>query len=468
MMFPTINFALFFLAVFFVSWALRDRPMGRKWFLVAASYLFYACWDWRFCFLLAGSSLINFAAGHFIAASTDSRRRKRLVTVAVVINIGTLGVFKYYTFFMLQLSGLLVGLGWQPNLPMLQIILPVAVSFFTFHGISYVVDVYRGKVPACRSVVDLLLYISFFPQLVAGPIIRASHFLPQLQRPADPSRIPVARSLLLIVIGLFKKVVVANLLSTQLVDPVFLDPSSHGPVELLFAAWGYALQIYCDFSAYTDIATGVAALLGYQFPKNFDQPYRASSIQDFWHRWHISLSTWLREYLYIPLGGNRGGALATYRNLLLTMFLGGLWHGAAWTFILWGVFHGTTLAAEKFIRSKLAPTMSLGPVLSVVLVFHFVCFTWIFFRAPGLDVAMDYLAAFAQWDAPIQHLTPFLAAVVVLGLASQFLPANLLDRLEAGASRLPLLAQGLTASFMIIAIDAFGPDGVAPFIYFQF
>jgi D-alanyl-lipoteichoic acid acyltransferase DltB (MBOAT superfamily) len=330
------------------------------------------------------------------------------------------------------------------------------------------VDVYRGKTLACRSLVDLLLYISFFPQLVAGPIVRASVFLPQLQRPVSPSQIPIARCLLLILIGLFKKVVVANVLSTQLVDPVFLDPTSHGTVEMLFAAWGYAVQIYCDFSAYTDIATGVALLLGYQFPRNFDQPYRSRSVQEFWRRWHISLSTWLKEYLYIPLGGNRHGTAMTYRNLLLTMFLGGIWHGAAWTFILWGTFHGCALAIERAVLSVLPDRFRITPVLSVLLVFHFVCFTWIFFRAPDLAGAIDVLSAFANWTAPIQHLTPFLVGVVGLSLATHFLPPNFLDRLEAGFGRLPLPAQGLVAGFALIAIDAFGPEGVAPFIYFQF
>jgi D-alanyl-lipoteichoic acid acyltransferase DltB (MBOAT superfamily) len=242
MLFPTMTFAVFFFAVFFAAWALRGRPETRKWVLVAASYLFYAGWDWRFCFLLLASSVLNYAAARGVAASQGTARR-RWVAGAVTLNLSLLGVFKYYNFFVEQFDSLMSGLGVGHTVPFINVVLPVAISFFTFHGISYVVDVHRGKVSASRSFADLMLYLSFFPQLVAGPIVRASMFLPQLEHPADPARVPVGRAVLLIVVGLFKKVVVANAVATQVVDPVFLAPAGHGTIEMLFAAWGYAVQI---------------------------------------------------------------------------------------------------------------------------------------------------------------------------------------------------------------------------------
>lgn len=467
MLFPTTGFLVFFLIVFAASWAMRPWPETRKWGLVVASYVFYAFWDWRFCFLLAGSSFFNYFAGLLISRFQGVTQR-RILQGAVAGNLLLLCFFKYYNFFATQLDGLLVGLFHRSMIPVLEIVLPVAISFFTFHGISYVVDVYRGKVPACRSPVDLLLYISFFPQLVAGPIVRASTFLPQLKEPLDPSRVPVNRAMLLIVVGLFKKVVIANILATKLVDPVFMAPSLYGTIDVLMAGWGYAVQIYCDFSAYTDIATGVALLLGYEFPKNFSQPYRSQSLKEFWQRWHISLSSWLREYLYIPLGGNRKGRMRTYLHLLTTMFLGGLWHGAGWTYIIWGTCHGVALAVEKAWQELRQGKTSLPAVLAVPLVFHFVCFTWIFFRAPDLQTAGDALMALAAWAVPVQVLTPYLAAMVFLPLSAQFLPEDSLDRLAVWLERVPAVAFGALASLAMIAIDAFGPEGVAPFIYFQF
>lgn len=467
MLFPTLKFAVFFSLVLPIAWALARYNTARKCFLVFVSYVFYGFWDWRFCFLLAFSSLANYAAGRFVEASEGDRRRLG-VGAAVVVNLSVLGFFKYWNFFVAEFDQLMYLLGVQHQTPALDIVLPVAISFFTFHGISYVVDVYRRRVPTARSLVDLLLYISFFPQLVAGPIVRASTFMPQLERRADPASVPLARAVLLIVFGLFKKVVVANALATQLVDPVFMTPAAYGTWDIAAAVWGYAVQIYCDFSAYTDIATGTALLLGYEFPKNFDQPYRARSMGDFWHRWHISLSTWLREYLYIPLGGNRGGVVKTCRNMMITMFLGGLWHGAGMTFIVWGVLHGSALTVERLVREKLPGRLVLPAIPAVILVFHFVCLTWVFFRASDLSTALEVLAALGNWGQPVQALTPFLAVLIAGSLVAQHLPADLLDRLSARLARVPDLALGAATGIAIVAIDAFGPEGVAPFIYFQF
>ena len=318
MLFPTFGFALFFLCVFFGHWITLRQPLARKWLLLIASYWFYAAWDWRFCSLLFLSSVVNYAAGVAIRNVASAQGRNLALALCVVANLGVLAFFKYYGFFIESVAETLGALGWQRDLPFLDIVLPVGISFFTFQGISYAVDTYRGRLAQAPSLLDVLLYISFFPQLVAGPIVRAAHFLPQL-RAAPAMDAYTAFGLLLIVWGLFKKVVVATYLAQEIVDPVFFDPLAYASVDVLLAVYGYAIQIYCDFSAYSDIAIGVAALLGFQFPRNFDQPYRANSLREFWRRWHISLSTWLRDYLYIPLGGARNGAWRTYRNLILTM-----------------------------------------------------------------------------------------------------------------------------------------------------
>ena len=470
MLFPTLNFGIFFLVVFFTSWSIYHKPDLRKLFLLFASYFFYGFWDWRFVSLLFFSSLLNFLAGHFIAKSTVAGRRKFILIVAIIINLGILGFFKYYGFFLESLGELLLTFNIERDLPFLEIILPVGISFFTFQGISYVVDIYRGKVHGNYTMLDVMLYISFFPQLVAGPIVRAADFMPQLRAQPQPQNILATMGMLLILWGIFKKAIVANYLSVELVDPVFFDPSRYSSFDVLFACYGYAVQIYCDFSAYSDIAIGVAALLGYHFPKNFDQPYRAASLREFWHRWHISLSTWLRDYLYIPLGGNRLGTIKTYRNVFITMFLGGLWHGAAWNFLLWGTFHGSGLMVERFIESFWTPQKrsTLFRYLMILLTFHFVCFTWIFFRAENFELALNFLTAFGNWHLATTLVTPFIFSLIALGIGIHFTPPQTLPRLENFFHRQSIIVQGAFYGFVIVAIEAFGMDGVAPFIYFQF
>jgi D-alanyl-lipoteichoic acid acyltransferase DltB (MBOAT superfamily) len=361
-------------------------------------------------------------------------------------------------------------LALEHELPFFEILLPVGISFFTFHGISYLTDVYRGDVAVCRNPLDMALYMSFFPQLVAGPIVRAAYFLPQLARPsAEP--IPIAPALLLILGGLFKKVVVANYLATGLVDPVFAAPTSYGGPDLLLATYGYAVQIYCDFSAYTDIAIALAALLGFRFPANFDQPYRAQRLREFWQRWHISLSSWLRDYLYKPLGGNRHGRWKTYRNLMLTMLLGGLWHGAAWKFIAWGALHGGGLAVERMLEPWIGRRASspAGKLIATLFVFHFVCLAWIFFRAEDFAVARLFIAGLAGgWGEGVQQAGPMMVALIAIGMAGQFTPNAWFDRLATSFERVPVWGMGAAAGIVVAAINALGPDGVAPFIYFRF
>jgi D-alanyl-lipoteichoic acid acyltransferase DltB (MBOAT superfamily) len=471
MLFPTLNFGLFFLVVFFASWALLRLPRTRLVFLVIASYGFYADWDWRFCFLLGGSSVFNWFVGWRIFGTASELGRKRLTAAAVTVNLGVLGVFKYYNFFLDNLNALIETLHLGRDISYLNVVLPVGISFFTFHGISYVVDIYRRKIARPAALLDILFYISFFPQLVAGPIVRASHFLPQIAAPVSARDIRARRAILLILGGLFKKVVLANYLASNLVDDVFFDPTQYGAWDLIFANYGYAAQIYCDFSAYTDIAIGVAALLGYRFPWNFNQPYRAMGLQDFWRRWHISLSSWLRDYLYVSLGGNRHGTLMRYRNLLLTMVLGGLWHGASWNFVIWGSLHGIALVLEHLLfKNGLQAALTSLPrkILATFMTFQFTCFTWVFFRAADLPHAAAYFAGFARLGQKLTLATPFNLALVMLAMSLHFVAPDWVGRLERATRRIPLLIWGALAGAGIVAIDSLGPTGVAPFIYFQF
>jgi len=300
--------------------------------------------------------------------------------------------------------------------------------------------------------------------------VRAAYFLPQLARPSTEP-IPITPALLLILGGLFKKVVIANYLATGLVDPVFAAPTSYGGPDLLLATYGYAVQIYCDFSAYSDIAIAIAALLGFRFPANFNQPYRAQRLREFWQRWHISFSTWLRDYLYKPLGGNRHGRLKTYRNLFLTMLLGGLWHGAAWKFIAWGALHGGGLALERLCEPWLGrhSQRAEARALAVFVVFHFVCLGWIFFRAEDFAVARLYLAGLsAGWSRGLDQAGPLIVALIALGMAGQFIPNRLFERLAEGFARVPVWGLGAAAGILVAAINALGPEGIAPFIYFRF
>ena len=363
-------------------------------------------------------------------------------------------------------------LGVDLPIGFINVTLPVAISFLTFHAISYIVDVFRGRLSASHSPVDILLYISFFPHLVAGPIVRAHEFLPQLASPRRAADFSFGENMLLILGGLFKKMVIANYLAVGLVDPVFTDPSQFSRVDLIAAIYGYAIQIYADFSAYTDIAIGVAALLGYRFPQNFNQPYRALGIGDFWRRWHITLSNWLRDYLYIPLGGNRGGKLATSRNLLLTMVLGGLWHGANWTFLIWGALHGVALVIDRAWRDgKTYAAIGSAPLVKALywfVTFHFVCFAWLFFRAPSLDAVSAYLSGLVTDNGAAITMPSYAPVLIACGALTQMIPANARAILGARLDgRAPAL-QGAFGFAAFYAVLVMAPTASAPFIYFQF
>jgi D-alanyl-lipoteichoic acid acyltransferase DltB (MBOAT superfamily) len=468
MLFPTISFAVFFAVVFPITWALNSANTWKKWFLVAASYYFYAFWRVEFTLLLAASSVGNYAIALALGVLPDGRARKLVLWLAVVANLSVLGFFKYWDFFAAQLIDLSGLLGLGGNVPFVEMALPVAISFLTFHALSYVIDVYDRTLKPTTSLVDILLYISFFPHLVAGPIVRAAKFLSQTTHASYLTDVRLAQSVFLIVGGLFKKVIIANYLSTDFVDGVFRAPADFSSLDLLLGMYAYALQIYCDFSAYTDIAIGVANLLGYQFPQNFNQPYRALSVQDFWRRWHITLSTWLRDYLYIRLGGNRGGRVRTYVNVMVTMLLGGLWHGASWNFVLWGGLHGAALVVERVLGLTAKPRTRLGAALAWLVTFHFVCLTWVFFRSPSNEATLAYFTTLFSGASWSTTMTPLVASVLALGALTQVLPTRWFEALEARYQAGSLAFKVALPSAVIFLISVAAPGGIAPFIYFQF
>lgn len=463
MLFPTFTFAVFFLVVYGAHVLLRARPTAWKYAMLVASAIFYGWWDERFLTLIAGSILFNWWAAKKVQRATG-RQRKRLIRFSVVANLALLGFFKYYGFFVESLTE---AFGADQPLPFIEVILPVGISFYTFQAISYVVDVGRRDVRAV-SLLDVAVFLSFFPQLVAGPIVRAKEFLPQLGRHRLDDEVDSFDAVWMIGRGLFKKVVVATYLADTVVDPVFAAPTDASKLELLQAMYGYAIQIYADFSGYTDIAIGIALLLGFRFPVNFDNPYRSLSIQDFWRRWHITLSNWLRDYLYISLGGNRLGTLRTYRNLMLTMVLGGLWHGAAWTFVAWGTIHGLALVVERLLGAgRPSGERPVATALRWLITFHVVCVAWVLFRAESFEIAADFLGGIVT--APLGGGVEWWAILVIVGaLLMQMIPSDLLLTIrERGADTDPLL-QGAVLGIWIALIVALGPEGVAPFIYFQF
>jgi len=465
MLFPTIEFAIFFPIVLGLSWLLMPRQPLWKPFIVVASYVFYAAADPRFCLLLGGITIGNQVAARLIDRTDDAKRAARICGVAVVLNLLTLGVFKYYGFFVSDVGDVLDSVALGMPLPLLTIALPIGISFFIFQAITYVVDVKRGDAEPA-SLIDAAIYLSFFPHLVAGPIVRASEFLPQLKAPRDPRRVAVGAGLVLIGIGLLKKVLVADTLAREVVDPVFGVPEAYFAPDAILATLAYATQIYCDFSGYTDIAIGLALLLGFVFPQNFHSPYRATGFRDFWRRWHMTLSRFLRDYLYIPLGGSRGSRLFTYRNLMITMVLGGLWHGAAWTFVLWGAFHGAMLVTEHALAGRIGRRTPVW--LRWAGTFAAVCFAWILFRSPDLDLFWTYLGRIVDPGPATLWTVPVLAMVVaVIGI--QLLPPRPLERLQLRIERLRPLALAVALAIVILVVGATVPSqGVPPFIYFQF
>ncbi|HHI80717.1 MAG TPA: MBOAT family protein [Planctomycetes bacterium] len=471
MNFNSPQYGLFLLLTFTVYWLLRKRRDQRYLFLLLASWFFYGSWRWPYLFLILGSTLLDYWAGGELAKTdpadpSQQKRRKWLLMASLVGNLGTLAVFKYFNFFMANFEGVFQAMG--VSVPQLELLLPPGISFYTFQTLSYTIDIYRGQLRPARNLKEFALFVAFFPQLVAGPIVRARDFLWQLDRRASLDRERLLSGLYRIFVGLGKKILIADLLAVNLVDGVFQHGSQASGWHALLGVYGYALQIYGDFSGYSDIAIGSARILGFEIPENFNAPYIARSIQDFWHRWHISLSTWLRDYLYIPLGGNRISAVRTYVNLMLTMLLGGLWHGAGWNFVFWGGLHGLWLAVNRWWDRRGFGRLGgrLGQFLAILLTFHMVCLAWVFFRAHSFGDAADVLRRIFRGGG-VPTLLPGVWVAFVLGFGTHFLPKRVKSLLQQAWVALPAPIVGLLIS-ILLGLFAFSAVKGVPFIYFQF
>ncbi len=464
MLFNSAAFALFLPAILVAYWITRGRE--RRWVMLAGSYFFYSWWDWRFTSLLILSTVVDYTCGQVMGRSTDRSRRKLILLISIVTNLGILGSFKYFNFFRDSAASLLIALGYDNSLPTLDVILPMGISFYTFQTMSYTIDVYRGAKPE-RRLLDFAVYVSCFPQLVAGPIVRARELLPQINTDRRFADVDLSAGVYRIFRGLFKKMVVADTLSLY-VDAVFAEPGSYTGLSAWIGLYAYAFQIYMDFSGYTDVALGVGRLLGIKLPENFNRPYLAASPSEFWRRWHITLSTWLRDYLYISLGGSRLGRLLTVRNLFITMALGGLWHGAAWTFVAWGVYHGVLLTGERVIRGSRQPIdIESQPfsyrIVRILLMFHLSCLGWLLFRAPDWATVQAMLVSLTDFSGELRGKR--IALIVLACWAAHLLPVmrDLADRF----ARLPAFGQGALAAACMWALVLISPDA-KPFIYFQF
>lgn len=469
LLFSSGLFLFLFLGFMLVYRLLQPYDRARILWCTLFSVYFYYKSSGIYFLLLVGSVIVDYNLARWIQNAGSRGAKRAWLVFSLVANLGMLAYFKYTNYFFELWAGFS---GTQPL--HFDIFLPVGISFFTFQSLSYTIDVYRGQLKALDNIWDYAFFVTFFPQMVAGPIVRAADFLPQINRPLFISREEFGRGVFLIATGLFKKAVISDYISLNFVDRVFDSPTQYTGLENLFGIYGYALQIYCDFSGYSDMAIGIGLLLGFTFPINFNSPYQSLSITEFWRRWHISLSTWLRDYLYISLGGNRQGRWRTYVNLLLTMLLGGLWHGAATRFILWGGLHGAALALERWWKEIFPGTPGrVQRLLGGLWTFHFVCFCWIFFRAQDMDTAWAMLGQIAYAFNP-QILPEFISGYglvlfwMALGYALHFTPPAWERAAEKSVTSLPLPAKALLIVLVAALVMQVKSSDVQPFIYFQF
>lgn len=469
-------------------WLMGRTTTLRLLFVTLFSYYFYYKSSGMYFYLLAVVTVSDFIIARGISAAKRRWQARCLLVLSLTIDLGLLAYFKYTNFFG-QVWADIVGTHWGT----LDIFLPVGISFFTFQSMSYTIDVYRRQITPLTNLLDYAFYVSFFPQLVAGPIVRARDFLPQIRRPLDITAQMVGTGVFYIVGGLLKKAVISDYISINFVERVFDQPALYSGLENLMAIYGYALQIYCDFSGYSDMAIGIALLLGFRFPQNFNAPYKATSITDFWHRWHISLSSWLKDYLYISLGGNRKGQLRQYLNLMITMLLGGLWHGASLTFILWGGIHGLLLCIDK-IWHRICPWLSpldskdqsntpttragrMGRMalktLAAIITFHIVCIAWVVFRSQDIEAAQTMLTQVVTHFQPqvaMQWLEGYtlVALLIAIGFIMHWMPGRWSNYTRRIVSRMPLAVQALIIVLAIYLVIQVKATDVQPFIYFQF
>ncbi|MBS6467742.1 MBOAT family protein [Phocaeicola barnesiae] len=473
MIFSSGLFLWLFLGFSLIYLLLQRKTTARLLFVSLFSYYFYYKSSGFYFFLLGIVTVSDFLLARWMYRTETSWKRKLIVCCSLCINLGLLCYFKYTNFFYEMLAPL-----WHGTYHPLDIFLPVGISFFTFQSLSYTIDVYRKDLKPLSNLLDYVFYVSFFPQLVAGPIVRARDFIPQIRQPLYVSPEMFGQGVFFIVSGLFKKAVISDYISVNFVERIFDNPGLYSGLENLFGVYGYALQIYCDFSGYSDMAIGIALLLGFRFPINFNSPYKADSVTDFWHRWHISLSTWLRDYLYISLGGNRKGKIRTYLNLFLTMLLGGLWHGASWNFIVWGGLHGVALAVHKYVRSLLGRAKNYRSTgwkrfFAVVLTFHFVCFCWIFFRNTTFEGSATMIRQiFTAFHPELagQLFTGYWKVFLLMGVGYLLhaCPDRWQEACSRGMIRLPLVGQALVLILLVYLVMQVKSSDIQPFIYFQF
>ncbi|MCS7005299.1 MAG: MBOAT family protein [Cytophagales bacterium] len=480
-------FWCFFAFLWVIPWNYKNSPARILWLLFVSLYFYYLSSGFYFI-LLIFSTIVDFVIGKAIFRAPSQAQKKFFLFLSLFINLGLLAYFKY-TYFFADLWNELLETNWKPydilaygisalfdlEINYEKIFLPAGISFYTFQTLSYSIDIYRGKLTPVNSIVDFAFFVSFFPQLIAGPIVRAADFIPQIRMPHSLSEEDFGKSIYLILTGLFKKIVISDYLSINWVDRVFAEPVRYSAIENLLAVYGYAIQIYCDFSGYSDIAIGIALLLGFRLNINFNSPYQATNITDFWRRWHISLSSWLRDYLYISLGGNRKGKLRTYVNLLITMLLGGLWHGAHIRFIIWGALHGIALACHKIWLETFPPSEKesfLTKVVSTFFTFHFVCFCWIFFRAENLQKAFEMITQMTtSFEGDFVRLLQSswqVFAILLLGFVLHFIPFHWKEHAQKSVALLPDFAKACLIVLASILFFQFKTSEIQPFIYFQF
>ena len=469
MLFNSFQFSLFLAVVYSLYRVLSHR--NQNYMLLAASYIFYASWDWRFLFLILVSTVVDFIAGIKIDKTDNDTTRKLYVALSVAVNLGILGFFKYFNFFADSLAGLMGYFDMEADYRLLNIVLPVGISFYTFQTMTYSIDIYRRKIKPTHHFFDFALFVAFFPQLVAGPIERASRLLPQVLNKRVINKKQSLEGCWLILWGLFKKVVIADNLAV-LVNTAFTDYNDLTGFEVVVAVYAFAFQIYCDFSGYSDIARGIAKLLGFELMVNFNLPYIARNPSEFWRRWHISLSTWLRDYLYIPLGGSRNGELQTYRNLMLTMILGGLWHGAAWTFVVWGFYQGGLLAIHRFVSHRIPAWFARNryfELFSIVFMFQLTCIGWLIFRAESFTqlqvMSSSLIYSWSKVGDALNMLEIFLGVVWPLIIVQLF---QMFKRELLFFGQLRQSAQIVFSSFLAYMIFVYGALEGQEFIYFQF
>ncbi len=479
---------LFLFSVMFAGYAIVYKKIKlRNIYLLAFSLFFYYKTGGLYFVLLLFSTLVDYGTGFGIYHSVKKWKKKAFLIISLVSNIGLLGFFKY-SYYLVDLLNSSFGTEFKAinflavlsndltgsNFDIFEIVLPVGISFYTFQTLSYSIDIYRDKIKPCNSIFDFAFFVSFFPQLVAGPIVRAADFIPQISKAFRLTQKEMGAAVFLIIAGLIKKVFISDYISINFVDRVFDNPELYSGFMNLMAVYGYSIQIYCDFSGYSDMAIGLAALMGFKLPINFNSPYKASSITDFWRRWHISLSTWLRDYLYISMGGNRKGKIRTYFNLLMTMLIGGLWHGAATKFIIWGGLHGLALAFHKvwmkYVKVSWGKT---GKILAALLTFHFVAFCWLYFRAtdvPTVKLMLNNIIFDFNWAGIPSRFTGYwkVFVTILIGFGIHLLPSSLKDRLRNWFSSTPLYVKVLVFVAVIFITYQATSAELQPFIYFQF